>query len=76
MRAAQKTPAGDLQERGLRAKHSGTLQCWRGERGLGRDAKHSGTLQCWRGERGLGREENNASEEEGLLPPQKTNYRE
>ncbi len=57
MRAAQKTPAGDLQETGLRAKHSGTLQCWRGERGLGR-------------------EENNASEEEGLLPPQKTNYRE
>ena len=57
MRAAQKTSAGDLQETGLRAKHSGTLQCWRGERGLGR-------------------EESNASEEEGLLPPQKTNYRE
>ena len=37
MRAAQKTSAGDLQETGLRAKHSGTLQCWRGERGLGRE---------------------------------------
>ena len=41
MRAAQKTPAGDLQERGLREKHSGTLQCWRGERGLGREENNA-----------------------------------
>ena len=41
MRAAQKTSAGDLQETGLRAKHSGTLQCWRGERGLGREENNA-----------------------------------